>query len=498
MSLSDRGNDLICPFLTVHVGSGGKFTSTCSSISKNCIYSENGWDGGVIFFKCLKEKCVFWNSDTQDCALFSIFTYIKHFHDSHSHSTKHPVTEVPADMGAYFHGIPDATKLASEWLNQEDLDGDGSTYGPTPTCGNPVLEALKSHPCWPGYDNTVDFEDINYEEEVFCAAVKSLSASSGDYYNKIKLAWPKSTNATSYNIYRSTSSNSTNATLISNVDNLTTDDIVIYYDENVNCCSYNCSDNYYYWIQSICNGTVAYSLSPAAGGYCMKIPAIKMIIDDNDKDFSVFINNDNNKKSSFLNIINNNAITSQTIGEETTGKINSKEDLIKDTLNLVDDPLYPITIINESSKYTSDNDTWISDLEKYNNYKLLYNFDSILFATPVGGVHAYNGSIEIPWKLTGSSDSPVNIINIDKEGNSDTFRSNMNNLLNSTPKGSNPILYIAVDNSGSMQYSDIEEELNAFTNTFDSDWIIVIDKINTPKNERWLKWLTDFIDCYYN
>lgn len=199
MSAIDRSGqyydlNLVCPFMMNHVmsGEGTNFTSTCDYITPDCVYSEENWDGGLYTIICIQDKCMLWDPETEDCVLFtgnkaiptkpegstyelntvvdmlidisekirsedmpeplySVIELLKHVHDSHEHVCAHPVDEIPSCEGAPVlseTAFPSAAVLANEWLNQQDLNGDGKIYGPALSGEPPVLRSLKNHPDW--------------------------------------------------------------------------------------------------------------------------------------------------------------------------------------------------------------------------------------------------------------------------------------------------------------------------------------------------------------
>jgi len=123
------------------------FENTCNTISKNCIYSEDSWGGGVVAFNRLFDLSVNYSPEAYDDAFYMTDMIVEHVHNSHIHCTKHISPNVPSDNGDESIMDSESSKKTNEWLNQEDLDDDGSIYGGQ-TTEVPILRSLKDHPCW--------------------------------------------------------------------------------------------------------------------------------------------------------------------------------------------------------------------------------------------------------------------------------------------------------------------------------------------------------------
>jgi len=145
---------------------------------------------------------------------------------------------------------------------------------------------------------------------------------------------------------------------------------------------------------------------------------------------------------------------------------------------------FSMSFCDESTPY-DDETTWTNDISSYNVAvsQANYIFHSINFVPDrtYGNKNA----------LTGNKSSPVDIEFCPIVGSSSQFT----NWINTYEKSTCPFLYVNVDNSGSMNYEDIADELQLFLNNLPYEWSWVTYK----KYERWLyeiaKSINDFTSC---
>jgi len=95
----------------------------------------NGSTAELFKVDCMGEECVFWNEETESCGFLNMMNLSEHTHNKHLHGRyPHDFEDrehLPGGSSGGFMplNIPKAGNLVTEFMNGEDIDGDGYVYG---------------------------------------------------------------------------------------------------------------------------------------------------------------------------------------------------------------------------------------------------------------------------------------------------------------------------------------------------------------------------------
>ncbi|MEA3357655.1 MAG: hypothetical protein U9Q67_04435, partial [Patescibacteria group bacterium] len=147
-------SEYTCPFLSgvASVGDGtepGEWREIgISDELKGLVSSE------FVTITCIRYKCVFWDIPSESCSILDGMLLNKHIHDSHWHRNPHLAQDTDVGLGDRFgpDPVPVVNTLISEFVGNEDLDGNGEIYGfdfkidPADPDFPPALESIENHP----------------------------------------------------------------------------------------------------------------------------------------------------------------------------------------------------------------------------------------------------------------------------------------------------------------------------------------------------------------
>lgn len=94
-------------------------------------FDDTGIKVSNIYIDCITADCRTWDTVKGECSIKIAGVHTAHIHDSHKHIHQHNCSEIPSACGVPLipSEQPAATKLITEFMGNEDLDGNGLIYG---------------------------------------------------------------------------------------------------------------------------------------------------------------------------------------------------------------------------------------------------------------------------------------------------------------------------------------------------------------------------------